>query len=193
MNVLLVVEDVLQEVILQKLIQTYRPDLDIVGVTGKCGNSYIKNNIRSFNGTSQYLPHIIVTDLDRMSCAPQLIREWIDFNVHPSLFFRIAEKEIDAWIMSDRNEFAKFIGVPVHHIPMNTQEIYDPKQYVINLARKSRKRIMKDIVPQGTAKQGPGYNSLLQSFVQEQWSAERAALCNRSLQKAIERLLKFLR
>ena len=192
MNVLLVVEDILQEVVLRKLLRTYRKDINIVSVSGKCGNTYIKENLRTFNASSQYLPHIVITDLDRISCAPQLIRDWINFDVHKNMLFRVAEKEIDAWLLSDREGFAKLMNIPINKIPTNTQEIPDPKQYVINLARKSRKKNIKDIVPNGMAKQGPGYNIILQKFVYEQWNAERAANCNESLRKTIDRLKNFI-
>ena len=192
MEVSLVVEDILQEVILRKLLQTYRKDINIVSVSGNRGNTYIKENIRTFNAASQYLPYIVITDLDRTSCAPQLIREWINFDIHKNMLFRVAEKEIDAWLLSDREEFAKLMNIPINKIPVNTQEIADPKRYIINLARKSRKKSFKDIVPNGMGKQGPGYNIVLQKFVYEQWNAERAANCNESLRKTIDRLKNFI-
>ena len=191
MDVLLVVEDILQEVVLRKLLQTYRKDINIVSVSGKCGNMYIKENLKTFNVASQYLPHVVITDLDQKTCAPQLIRDWINFDIHKKMLFRIAEKEIDAWLLSDRESFAKLMNIPVNKIPLNTQEIADPKQYIINLARKSRKRIIKDIIPAGTGRQGPAYNIVLQRFVYEQWSAEKAANCNESLRKTIDRLKEF--
>jgi hypothetical protein len=192
MDVLLVVEDILQEVVLRKLLHVYRKDINIVTVSGKCGNMYIKENIRTFNAASQSLPHIIMTDLDRKFCAPQLIKDWINFDIHKNMFFRIAEKEIDAWLLSDREAFARLMNIPINKIPMNTQEIAEPKQYIINLARKSRKKNIKDIVPDGMGKQGPGYNIILQKFVYEQWDAERAANNNESLRKTIDRLKIFM-
>jgi hypothetical protein len=192
MDVLLVVEDILQEVMLRKLLHAYRSDLCIVSVSGRCGNAYIKTNLSTFNKVSESLPHIVLTDLDRKPCAPQLLREWVNFRWHKNMLLRIAEKEIDAWILSDRYAFAKFIGVSSNQIPLNTQEIADPKQYIINLARKSRKKVMKDIIPHGTVSQGPGYNILLQIFIQHYWDAEKARLCNASLDRAIKRLKTFL-
>ncbi|GHU70308.1 hypothetical protein FACS189413_10490 [Bacteroidia bacterium] len=116
--------------------------LENKGIAGKCGISYIKNNMRTFNETSKSLPHIVVTDLDRKPCAPQLIREWITFEVHNNMLFRIAERE----------NIAAFMSMPVNKIPVNTQEITDSKQFIINLARKSRKKIIKDFIPQRKSK-----------------------------------------
>jgi len=193
MNVSLVIEDILQEIILLKLLKTYRKDIQIVSISGKCGNLYIRDNIRTFNEASNFLPHIVLTDLDRKICAPQLKQEWINFEIHKNMLFRIAEKEIDAWILSDRESFASWMSISVNKIPFNTQEIEDPKQFIINLARKSRKRDVKDIIPKGTAMQGPGYNVLLQKFVLERWDAENAANYNASLKRTIDRLKVFLR
>jgi len=188
-----VVEDVLQEVVLQKLLSKYRSDISLTGVSGKKGNSYIRQGLRGFSEASEYLPHIVITDLDRNICAPQLKDDWINFNAHPNLLFRIAEKEIDAWILSDREAFSKFIGAPVSKTPTDTQTLADPKLHIINLARRSRKKLMKDIVPKGSGTQGPGYNPLLQDFVINYWDPTRASNNNRSLRKAIERLGTYLR
>lgn len=188
-----VVEDILQEAVLYKLLQIYRPDISVIGVSGKKGNSYIKSGLRAFNEASKHLPHIVLTDLDRKPCAPALLAEWINFPTNPKLLFRVAEREAEAWILADRLEIARYIGIPENRIPYNTQELEDPKEHLINLARKSRKKIMRDIIPQGISSQGPGYNLLLQEFVFKKWSPERAAQNNMSLKKMIERLNQYLK
>ena len=118
MDASLVVEDILQEIILRKLLKAYRNDIQIISVSGKCGNLYIKDKIRTINEASRYLPQIILTDLDRKICAPQLKQEWINFEIHKNMLFRIAEKEIDAWILSDREAFAAWMGISVNRIPV---------------------------------------------------------------------------
>ncbi|MDR1859913.1 MAG: hypothetical protein LBR06_03210 [Bacteroidales bacterium] len=95
--------------------------------------------------------------------------------------------------LSDRKAFAKWMGIPVNKIPLDTQTIEDPKQFIVSLARKSRKRDMKDIIPAGTAKQGPGYNIMLQRYITDFWDSGKAACCNRSLQKTVERLKAYLK
>lgn len=47
-----VVEDILQETVLRKLIHTYRTDIEIIGVLNKGGSNYIKQNIKGFNSAS---------------------------------------------------------------------------------------------------------------------------------------------
>jgi hypothetical protein len=188
-----VVEDTLQEVVLRKIIATYRNDIQLNGVLGMRGNSYIREKIRGFNEASVHLPHIIITDLDSIPCAPQLLADWVNFNLHPNLLLRIAEKEVEAWLLADREAFANFLRVPRNKIPENTQEIENPKLHIINLTRKSRKKSIKDILPVGNGIQGPGYNSILQDFVQNYWNPQRASDGNKSLRKTIERLNNYLR
>jgi hypothetical protein len=186
-----VVEDILQEAVLEKMFSLYRPDIQLYNAIGRRGNTYIKAKIKALNEASKALPHIVFTDLDLAECSPALLAEWLTFPVSNNLLFRIAEREIEAWILADRNNIAQYIGVPVNRIPFDTTTIPNPKQFTINLARKSRKKIMLDMVPQGTAKVGPGYNLILHKFVAESWNSDIAAQHNSSLKKAIERIKNF--
>ena len=99
--------------------------------------------------------------------------------------------EIESWIMADREAFAKFFAVPIHHIPTNTDAILQPKELIVSMARRSkRKDVRQDLVPaQGaTSAVGPGFNSRVISFVSAEWNAERAAPASPSLRRSIERL-----
>lgn len=188
-----VVEDLLQEAVLTKMVEKYRPDLDLYPPIGKKGNTYIKTKLKAFNDASEAIPHIILTDLDDIDCAPTLVNEWINYQLSPKLLFRIAEKEVESWIMADRNRFASFMGIPVSKVPSDTQVIANPKLTLINFARKSKKKKIKDIIPVGSSKVGPGYNLILEEFVINYWNVDDAAMNNSSLLKAIERLKVFLK
>jgi hypothetical protein len=188
-----VVEDLLQEVVLEKMVGIYRPDIKLYNAIGRKGNSYIKVKIKAFNEASNALPHIIFTDLDKLECSPSLIEDWITFPQSDGLLFRIAEREIEAWILADRNNISRYMGIPINRIPFDTGTILDPKEFIINLARKSRKKNIIEIVPNGTAIVGPGYNTTLHKFVATIWDMEAAAQHNLSLKKAIHRLKNFLK
>lgn len=176
-----------------KLLQVYRTDIALAGsALGMRGSSYIKSKLKAFSQASEGMPHIIMTDLDNAECAPALIRQWTDSEMHRNCLFRIAAKEVDAWLLADREGFAAFIRVRVGMIPENTESIPNPKEFIIQLAQKSRKKIMKDLIPIGSGKQGPGYNVILQDFVKNHWNPENAKVHNRSLSKMIDRLNRFL-
>lgn len=95
--------------------------------------------------------------------------------------------------MADRKNFADYFGIPVNKIPPDTKFIPDPKRFVINLAQLSNKRKIKDIIPQGIGSQGPGYNTIMQEFVENLWNPKNALNHNRSLHKAIQKLTIFLK
>jgi len=136
------------------------------------GFGNLKRNISGFNNASKGMPYLILTDLDHKECAPIMIKEWLPETRNPNLIFRIAVREVESWVLADRVAFAKFLGISQKKIPQEPDELLDPKAYLINLARDSRKRPREDIVPKhgSTAKQGPAYNERLVSFVQKAWN-----------------------
>ncbi|MBI2272037.1 MAG: DUF4276 family protein [Bacteroidetes bacterium] len=186
-----VVEDIIQELILIKLFEKYRPEVNLHGAIGKKGNSYIKKQLHGFNNASKHVPHIIITDLDDLPCSPSLIQNWIDFKPTKDFLFRIAVREAEAWLFADRKGFSKFIGAPLNKIPSDSETITHPKEFVIFLAKKSKKKMVKDIIPQGTAKVGPGYNMVMQDFIIRYWNIQEAINHSRSLAKAVKRIEIF--
>jgi len=186
----LVVEDELQEHLLRKVLSDYFPDKIIPStVIGKRGNLYIRDNLSSYNAAAQYIPFLILTDLDQRPCPPDLINDWVNFDLNPSMFFRIAVKEAEAWLLADRKNFASYVGISMNKIPDNSERIKNPKETLISLARKSRKRsIRDDLVPEGTARIGRNYNSCLATFIYNNWQIKIAAENNMSLKRMIERL-----
>lgn len=189
-----VVEDALQESVLLKLLRQYRQDLCLEFTLGKRGNQYIREHINGFIQASRaQIHHIILTDLDYISCSPQLFRDWNIEVLNNNCLVRVAVREIEAWIIADRENFAAFMGIPVSRIPINTELIADPKAFIVNQARSAKKKELKDIVPLGIGKQGPGYNTLIQRFIENEWEPESARKYNRSLDKAIVRLSDFLK
>jgi hypothetical protein len=184
-----VVEDIVQEQILRVIFSKYCPELDLYPALGKRGNAYIKQKIKGFNAASLYTPYVILTDLDNISCPPQLLEEWIDFPSSKNFIFRIAVREAEAWLLADRIGFAKFIGVAASRIPLNTETILNPKEFVISLARRSSKRSVKvDIIPKGHSSVGPGYNPRMEEFILSHWNIENAIHSSLSLRKAIQRI-----
>lgn len=188
----LVVEDELHANLLSKILVEIRPDIQFDEPIGKRGNDYIKRNLRSYNQAARSIPFLVLTDLDLKSCPLALIEEWINFEKSPNLLFRIAVKEAEAWLLADRNNLAGFLSVSISKIPTNPESILDPKQNIINLARKSRKReIREDIAPIGTAQIGPAYNAQMAKFVAEFWNLETAQQNSESLSRLINRLRHF--
>jgi hypothetical protein len=189
---ILAIEDPLSEAVALKLIADVRSDLLITTVMGRRGNSYLRGKARALNQTARTVPVMLLTDLDDPSeCAPHLRSSWLGAAPHPQLLFRVAVMEIESWVLADRDAIATHLGVPAHRIPANTDTIADPKQFLVNLARRSRSAETRAALvptPGSTARVGASYNPRLIAFVADTWSHRRAAKASPSLAKAIHRL-----
>ena len=190
----LIFEDSLSGSILQKLVANSRQDY-LVGFRYPSGGyGWIKNRINGFNNAAKGMPYLVLTDLDRCECPPVLIRDWLTGAKHHNLLFRVAVRQVESWLLGCRILFARFLGVPENMIPIAVDEIPNAKAFVIDLAKRSRKRQLRlDIVPQegSTAKVGPDYNGRLIYFVENIWDPDIAREISPSLQKAIEILDTF--
>jgi hypothetical protein len=106
----------------------------------------------------------------------------------------VAVQEVESWVLADRDRFAKFLGIRKTLVPVDVDAIDEPKECLVNLATKSRKReLREDIVPieGSTAKQGPDYNGCLISFVEEFWNPYEAMHNSPSLERTIKAVESF--
>jgi len=101
---------------------------------------------------------------------------------------------VESWLLADREALAQFLGISVHHLPQNPEEELNPKQVMVNLARRSRYRVIKeDMIPplNSSGSVGKNYRGQLEKFVVEKWRADRAQINSPSLQRAIHSLQQF--
>lgn len=197
----LAVEDELSEHLLRALLAQTNRDYLVGAVYGKRGNNFLKQKLSAFNNAAKGSACFCLTDLDSHPCAPALIEEWFGCGIseydkrrHPNLIFRVAVREVEAWVMADREQFANFLGVSKQLIPSRSEDSNDPKTLLLQIAAKSRRRDLRDdIVPQPgeNRKLGPNYNGRLGQFVQEHWRAEAASINSVSLAKTWHALKTF--
>jgi len=190
----LIFEDNLSGSVLRKLVANSRQDY-LIGLSYYSrGFGWIKKRINGFNNAAKGMPYLVLTDLDRCECPPVLIRDWLTGAKHRNLIFRVAVRQVESWLLGCREDFSQYLGVKTGLIPSNVDEISDAKRFVINLARRSRRRQLRlDIVPEegSTAKVGPGYNVRLIYFVENLWDPDIAKHHSLSLLKTIEALDDF--
>jgi hypothetical protein len=190
----IVFEDDLSGVVIRKILQG-RGGYEV----GRCflgrGFGNIKKKIDGFNKAAKGMPYLVLTDLDKEECAPTLIQDWMkNVPLHQNLLFRVAVREVESWVLADRDNFAEFLGVEKVLIPVDVDEIGDPKDHLVNLVRKSSKRKLRDdIVPKkgSTARQGPNYNGPLISFVKKFWNPDEAMHNSPSLRRTIKAIKHF--
>jgi hypothetical protein len=197
----LAVEDELSEQVMRRVIRDHARNFEVGVVFRKNGASYLKQRLSAFRRASRIAPYLMLTDLDRCPCPPDMIQDWFRCSMdeyvrkkNRSFLFCIAVREVETWILSDRVAFARLLGVSTHLIPAPPEAIPDPKQTLIQLAQRSRfRQIREGIAPSAGSilKTGPEYNERLGDFVRQSWSSQVAAKYSPSLRRAIERLTQL--
>jgi hypothetical protein len=191
----LAVEGMLDEGVLRQLLTLSGKRFEVSACYGKRGKDYLRQNIGRFNQAAVHKPFIILTDLDEEDCPPGLVARWLPHGPHSNLILRIAVREIESWLLADAKRFADFLGVRPEQIPEWPDTEPDPKKLVVELARRSRKRsIREDLVPPpgSISKVGRNYVGQLMRFVSTDWQADEV-VCRRSpsLNKALAALRRF--
>ena len=166
-------------------------------VYGKKGKPYLRRSIAGYNNAARFGPWVVLVDLDQdTDCAPQLRNIWLDARA-PKLCFRVAVRAVEAWLLADRESIAKFLSVSQTHIPLSPEAESNPKQIMVDIAAKSKRRsIREDMVPRpGSGRLvGPAYTSRLIEFVQSSlWRPAVAAQRSDSLRRCrrcLERLIQ---
>jgi hypothetical protein len=133
----LATEDELSEVVLRRLLDHSRRGYAIGKAYGRRGFGYLRTTINAWNRVAQYVPFIVLTDLDQHLCPKELIDDWLSEAIHPNLLLRVAVREVEAWLLADRSNFAKFLNVSEKCIPPAPDRLSDPKAAVI-IPRQSR-------------------------------------------------------
>lgn len=190
----LAIEDELSEAVLRRLLAHTNRDYAVGNAFGRSGFGYLRSTISNWNRAAQYVPFVILTDLDNGSCPAQLIAAWLSEPKHPNLLLRVAVREVEAWLLADRSNRGLYLRVPERWPPTNPESILDPKAALVDSTRRSRSAEIRDrIVPRGgsTAKQGRDYNSCLSEFVRTDWNVREAAWESNSLSRTVEKLRRF--
>lgn len=160
-------------------------------IYGKHGKEYLRKNLGGYNQAAQLAPWVVLVDLDQdTDCAPPFRAIWFPIPA-PRMCFRVAVREIEAWLLADRYRLGMFLGIRVSAIPPDSESLPDPKQTMVDLARHSwRAEIRHEMVPhRGSGREtGPAYNARLIEFVENRkkgWRPEVAAQASESLRRCL--------
>lgn len=184
-------EDELSERVGEKLIQQAGGKLSISLRLRRGGSGYLRSRLANFCQMAAHQPVVVITDLDRIECAPGLIGTWFAGQPRPpGLIFRVAVREIESWLLADHEGMKKLLGKRIGHLPREPDQLPDPKAVLLALAERSPREVRTELVAArgAIASQGLGYNKLLGGFVQKNWDPEKAASRSPSLHKALERI-----
>ena len=184
----LAVEDELSEAVLRRILADSGRPYVVCTCYRRGGFGFLRSNIAKFNQASRVMPYIVLTDLDLAQCPPTLIRDWLNQPRNPGLLLRVAVREVEAWLLADPLGLAAFLGVAPPVVPRDVESLPDAKQSLINVARRSRRRELRQSIvppPGSTRTQGPNYNGALLPFVQQQWNIAEARRNADSLERAV--------
>ncbi len=184
-----VVEGTLDEIVLRRILTELGATAGVV--YGREGKRRLLEKLPGFNQAAQFHRWAVLIDLDGAHpCAPAARAAWLPAPAS-GMCLCIAVREIEAWLLADRNRFATFLHVAPSLFPTRPEDEADPKQIVVNLARRSRNRIVREeLVPRPASGRavGPAYNSRLTEFVLRVWDPREASTRSPSLDRALARL-----
>ncbi len=156
------------------------------------GKAKLKKRINGYNNAAHHSLWFVLVDLDNEICAPELRNEWFSkISEAAYMCFTVAVREAEAWLLADRDSIAKFLYVAREKIPIDPEKIEKPKEFLVELARKSKAKSIREHIPPrpGSGRQvGPGYTKKLIDFVSKQWNIETARKNSNSLDRAIDRI-----
>lgn len=183
------VEGDLDETLLRRILG--HVGMSLGRVCGRKGKRFLLQSINGYNNTAQYAPWVVLVDLDRDGdCAPPCVQKWL---ARPSaqMCFRVAVRSIEAWLLADRERIGHLLGISRAWLPANPDSLNDPKRELINLARRSRRRgVRDDLVPrEGSGRSvGPLYTTRMIEFLQDEvagWRPDQALRVSESLERCV--------
>lgn len=162
---------------------------EVSSIYGQSGCNFIDDNIARYNNAARFAPWLVLRDLDQAPCAAALVSGLLN---RPARWmrFRIAVREVEAWLLADGEALCGYLSVAPKHLPATPEIVADPKLALVNLARRSkRKVIVKDMVPEPgvTASVGPGYVARVTEFARDHWRPAVARINSPSLDKCLTR------
>lgn len=163
---------------------------------GKNGKHALVERLNGYNRAAIHGPWLVLMDLNTAAqCAPAFVRRVLP-DPAPYMCLRIAVRTVEAWLLADKTNIASYLQVQESLIPSHPELLTDPKQVLVNLARRSRSRgVREDIAPprHWSAKVGPAYVSRMKEFVERFWNPLSARQNAPSLDRAIRCLVRLIR
>ena len=106
------------------------------------GFGYLKARLPDFiKACHGGLSFLVLTDLDASPCPPELLNDWLGGGAKPqNLLLRVAVREVEAWVLADREHFSRWLGVSEMELPADPEASRDPKEALLALAKKSKNR-----------------------------------------------------
>jgi len=194
---LVVVEGALEIPAARKMLMALSLPSEEVQIIDKHGKERFWADASKYNQASATIGPILgITDLDQSPCPGGLIQKHLKQGKHPKFILRIAVRELESWLLADTDALAKYFRISPDLFPPDPDEESDPKQTLVNLARRSRKTSLReDIVPEQGSRHsiGKGYQPRMVEFIEERWRPLKAQDKSESLRRAIKAIREAIK
>lgn len=184
-------EDIISEVVLSKIVSKIC-SREIVHRLGRTGCGDLIKNISKYNQLAALHPVILMLDLDTRNCADEYVSSICSkLKKEPGFHIVVPVTEIESWLLSDKETLSVCLGINEKIMPSEPDKLINPKQTIINLARKSKLRKIKNELPPSAGEKcsiGVSYNTLLCDYVNNFWRVDVAKEYSPSLKKTVDML-----
>lgn len=186
-------EGILDEAVLRRLVESVGAEISYIYPVG--GKQQLDQRLSGYNEAAKHSPWCVLRDFDADASCPAELKACLLPELAPNMCFRIVVRAVESWLMADRQQIASFLSVPRARIPVSPEDARDPKEVLINLARRSNKSAVRDSsVPRpGSGRSvGAGYTSLMIEYTRARWRPEIAAESSESLRRGISCLKNLI-
>jgi len=180
--VTLVVEGTPDAAVARRLLQEVDLESGYEYITN--GKGALDRKLAGYNNAARFSCWLVLRDLDHdAECAPTLSRLLLP-SPSPHMRLQVSVRAVEAWLLADADAVSEALAISVARVPRDPETIPDPKNALVALARRSRKKAVREAVvpPHGTtARVGPGYSEFLTQFASLAWRPDVAAQRSESL------------
>ena len=133
---------------------------------------------------------------DDAACAPTLVALLLP-DKNERMLLRVCVKQVESWLMADKEAYARFCGVPLGHIPDNPETVGNPKALIQSLGESGKAvklhRHFSKLKRTGVPMWGV-LGEWHAQFAEKHWDPVRAADSNRSpsLTRALARVKELV-
>lgn len=139
-----------------------------------------------YNNAARVQPIVALADLEQADCAGAVLSREFPTGRQQDFALRLARRMLESWLLADRDAMASFLGVSVRLIPRDPDEESHPKRRLVEIARRSTKRSIRDaLIPTDTGSPvGAEYLPTMSAYVRDNWRVAEASEVSPSLCRA---------
>jgi hypothetical protein len=123
------------------------------------GKYQLDRRIPAYNDAARIRPWIVLRDLDNEEdgCAMRLRRRLMTGIIRsPAFCLRVAVRSLESWLLADSESFSTFFSVSRKLVPSDPEALRNPKEELVNVCRRSRRRVVRERVAPGSRTGGGG-------------------------------------